>query len=419
MGGDFAMYIMQAKALLNGTTTDLYFQNKYFMDNSDALIGPYLYPEGFPALLAIIYKYLGLNFIAMKVVCSLFLSGTIILLYVMFRHAFKNRIYLFCFLSLVSFHYYLFSFSNNILADLPFLFVSILCLSFMQKSYTPHITLLPLGLIAAALLKSAGIILTVLYFLICLKDRPGKKKWLPLFIAVSFLFIQKIFYINGEANHLEWFKRMNLHGIAGNLLYYGKQLCYVFCSKAYLFPLSLLGLGIAVYGIIKAKDHILLVIYIFLNMAVCIAWPGKQGLRLIMPVIPFLLFFFVKGIKAVPNKKAALVSLGAFFAVVLVQDIEAIIKIRQNDTNECFNTEAKQLYAYIGQNTSTKDSFIFLDPRVLYFFTGRISVQKNNEKEMLSCKPRYILDFKDAERHNPKLKKVFSSKNYTLYKVNE
>jgi hypothetical protein len=51
-GDDFAQYIEQARAI-NNHSLDSYLQiNRYAMDHSDHVVGPYLSPNGFPLLIA-------------------------------------------------------------------------------------------------------------------------------------------------------------------------------------------------------------------------------------------------------------------------------------------------------------------------------------------------------------------------------
>lgn len=71
---DFALYISQTQALLEGNTKDLLKANYFAMERSYAHVGPYIYPSGFPILLVPIYLIFGLNFWVLKVYCLLFWS---------------------------------------------------------------------------------------------------------------------------------------------------------------------------------------------------------------------------------------------------------------------------------------------------------------------------------------------------------
>src|SRR5436190_24345903 len=50
--GDDALYIEQARALIDGSIDKLYELNKYSTDHAFRIQGPYLYPMGFPIMLS-------------------------------------------------------------------------------------------------------------------------------------------------------------------------------------------------------------------------------------------------------------------------------------------------------------------------------------------------------------------------------
>ena len=73
-GGDFALYLNQAQALNQGELSALYQSNHFTVEKSDRLIGPYLYPMGYPLLLSPVIALIGLNFYWLKVYTSYFFT---------------------------------------------------------------------------------------------------------------------------------------------------------------------------------------------------------------------------------------------------------------------------------------------------------------------------------------------------------
>jgi len=67
-GDDFAGYLMQAKALLNGTPLQELEINARAMAASDWRAGPDAYPWGYPALLALVIATLGPGLATLKTV---------------------------------------------------------------------------------------------------------------------------------------------------------------------------------------------------------------------------------------------------------------------------------------------------------------------------------------------------------------
>ena len=59
-GDDFALYLHQAQCWVDGGMDVLATENKDCMDASDGLLGPYLYPQGFPLFLSFFIRLFGL-----------------------------------------------------------------------------------------------------------------------------------------------------------------------------------------------------------------------------------------------------------------------------------------------------------------------------------------------------------------------
>lgn len=71
-GDDYAQYISQARAMVDGTVNEFVSDNEYIINNSSNLLGAVTYPWGLPCILAFMMK-LGLDsvfaFHMMEVMC--------------------------------------------------------------------------------------------------------------------------------------------------------------------------------------------------------------------------------------------------------------------------------------------------------------------------------------------------------------
>jgi hypothetical protein len=80
-GDDFASYIMQAVALVEGRPSDFVRANTFTIDRSTVVLGPYAYPWGYPLLLAPLYAARGVDFGAFKSLNLVSLGLTMVLSY--------------------------------------------------------------------------------------------------------------------------------------------------------------------------------------------------------------------------------------------------------------------------------------------------------------------------------------------------
>ena len=67
-GDDFSAYIMQAASLIQGELHNFIEENTFTIQESSRVLGPVIYPWGYPLLIAPIYAAFGLNLMAFKAV---------------------------------------------------------------------------------------------------------------------------------------------------------------------------------------------------------------------------------------------------------------------------------------------------------------------------------------------------------------
>ena len=85
-GDDFALYLRQAKGLVEGHVGDVLADNRFTVDNSSwSTFSPYSYPWGFPLLLAPFYAWRGLDYGVFKVLEAAFFAGFLYVLSLILR----------------------------------------------------------------------------------------------------------------------------------------------------------------------------------------------------------------------------------------------------------------------------------------------------------------------------------------------
>jgi hypothetical protein len=88
-GDDFALYIGQARGLVRGTVAQVVTDNRYSVQNSGTTtFSAYVYPWGFPILLAPWYLMFGIDYAKFKLLEALCLVGAVLA----FRHLLKARL---------------------------------------------------------------------------------------------------------------------------------------------------------------------------------------------------------------------------------------------------------------------------------------------------------------------------------------
>src|SRR5437867_7733666 len=122
-GDDFASYIMQAGSILSGRTREFVEHNSFTIFESSSQTGPVAYPWGYPLILSPIYAIKGINPLALKSPGLCFYAGFLVCLYFLVNSRLTRAESLLV-VSLFAFNPLLIQFLDQILSDIPFLFLS-------------------------------------------------------------------------------------------------------------------------------------------------------------------------------------------------------------------------------------------------------------------------------------------------------
>ena len=124
-GDDFAAYIMQAKSILGWNMETFIDSNTFTITKSSYQIGPVAYPWGFPLMLTPVYALTGLSPIALKLPGLIAYLAFLLIFFLFINRHFSLTESLLA-VSLFAFNPKLLHFLDNILSDIPFLFLSTL-----------------------------------------------------------------------------------------------------------------------------------------------------------------------------------------------------------------------------------------------------------------------------------------------------
>jgi hypothetical protein len=390
---DFALYLSQTQALLEGNTTDLLRANYFAMEHSYAHVGPYLYPSGFPILLLPIYALFGLNFWALKVYCLLFFVASLPLIYRISKQLNCSTNQALSITLLVAFNYHFIRFSDHVLSDLPFLFFSLFSYYQIQKANLKNpikAVLLGLLIFFSYNIRDIGITLLPCLFIYQWQAYKKDKKpsffmlLLPYFAFISLWIIRWYSSPSAPSKQLSLLSETSLEIILNNAYYYSLLIGnYFLIFKGIPLGIQWLVSGVFVslllFGMYKkGREQPALFIYFSATIGIYFIWISFQGMRFLFSILPFLVYFIIEGIKALPisfNVRRFLV-LGLILTS-LVQSLFISYYYWNTDTNEAYSSEMQQIYQYIQAKTPKDALIVFHKPRALRLFTNRNSVQKN------------------------------------------
>ncbi len=440
LGGDFSLYISQAKAILEGTSEALFEVNRYSMNSSDIILGPDFYPPGYPLILSIIYYFSGLNFRLLKLPGIFFFLLTIFILFKYLRPLDLTYSLKLLILFLFAFNPFIISGSHHIIADIPF---TCLCLGFMfQLSYhyrlkRPITTYLSIGIVlsAACLIRTAGLILipTLIGYHLCIiwRKRPSiiitEALTPPIFVLIPVIitfFLSRLLYPSVGGAYLDYFSFIQPDTIMRHIQYYSR-IIFLYAGNAgwiiYAISLPLISYGIYMSGRSFIPELIFCVLYI----SMLIIWPFTDGLRFLFPVFPFLFLFFAVGLRDLAyslgsGKHLYFLNKGIQY-LLLPAIISVFLYFLCRNVNDNFeftfgNKPSREMFAFIEKYTSVNEHIVFSKPRVMYLFTGRTCIALSDPETIQSYPASFYVHLRISDPPTS-LTEVYRNKEYIIYRL--
>lgn len=440
-GGDFAFYIHQAKALVEGTTAQLGELASFRVENSTSqeMVGPASYPWGFPLLLSPVYALFGLSLLPMKVLMLAFIVGIQVMTFLLLRRRLP------CFwVALIAFlmgiNPVFFQMKNSIISDLPFCFLVLCALVLIQRVAIDRRLLLGavldqvlLGLVIlfAVMTRTHGLALIATLALVQAsevwhwrEDLSFRKTWralkrirpvslLPYLTFAVGLAAAKASLPGEEASYLAS-GHFDYGGVRDFLVLVAFNVAYYAWLPSKFLDLSTLGtvvhiavlLPLALLGVYRrlVPDR-LLVIFAAFHMAVLLVFPWHD-FRFILPVLPIYLYFAVVGaiagqdllarrvprLAAMPGLAAVIfLALAVYFATDTAVRWAALAGERGPVMAGPYRAESLELFDFVRNSTPDSAVFNFMKPRVLTLYTGRRAILALEPDEVVDGRSDYLL----------------------------
>jgi len=409
-GDDFASYIMQAESLISGSPHEFYEKNSFTINNSDTVLGPIVYPWGYPIILSIFLFLFNINLLALKIPNFIFFVLFLLTFYKLLSQRLSQTEKLLL-ISIITFNPHFLLFHDNILSDIPFLFFSTISIYFIDRTIrknflfsSPWLNSIFLGFLIffSTFIRTIGIVLLFTYFVCQFYLVARNKKWtknikkelipflMPYLIFAFFWIISSLIFPSGESSYRLTYNSslINLLDvIRGNFNYYFNLLSDFFSgipvrSTFYGFLLAFFVLGI-IYRF--TKDY-LFVFFSVIYIGILTIWPAQQGLRFIFPIIPFFIYFSFQGMKqTISNINTIKLKVGVrfnyiFWIIILMVFLGKsssffIANLNAGRSIEGpFDKFSMETYNFIKEQTSEDSIIVFHKPRIMRMMTTRNTV---------------------------------------------
>jgi len=384
---DFSQYIHHAVNIADGTP---YAATGYIYNPHNPGIGPRTYPPGFPLLLVPGIKVFGLDFRPMKVLVIGFFVGALLVIVALFGGDLPPP-HLAALVLVIGLNPFFWEFKDQVLSDIPFLFFVLLSLYLFKRARAAdgserRVAMLAVLAGAAAYASYAtrvlGIVLVPCFIAhdLMRTRRIGRETLLAGGTFVALAGAQYLFWIR-DSSYLDPFTG-GVAGVGQSTVAYLRSLSTLWengYSDAVRKGAFVAASVLAAVGYARSLRRDVAVIQLFpwLYVAPVIAWPSFQGIRFLIPLIPFYFYYGLLGIQemdaAVERRwgRKHLV-LATLLAGVGVSYAGRYSTLSFGPLAEGISKpESVQLFEFVRDSTAPTDVLVFSRPRALALFTGR------------------------------------------------
>ncbi|MFN0111087.1 MAG: hypothetical protein ACKVZH_19675 [Blastocatellia bacterium] len=390
-GDDFSVYLQHAQNIAQGAP---YSASSYLY--LPPYVGPDSYPPIFPLLLTPVVWLFGVNFTAMKVVNILAFAAALLLLIQIVKDSLPVT-WQVALVALVGFNPYFWNFKDNVVSEVPFLVTAYLSIWLVQRFYESGVTgwakfgyVLATGIsfYLAYGTRSIGLVLLpclALYDLI--RNRKPTLFAAGVVVVTIVLAVFQSYLLRSDRNYVEMVQPGSenffynwMIFILKNTVLYTTSLTEIWDNGYAKIPrlgLTIVMSGLAIIGYATQLRKRITFVEIFVGaytVSIVIV-PMTGGLRYLLPVVPFYVFYSLQGIRALPMIKPLRRRLVTAIAVFIVVAYVA------NYSKHSFGVmpdgiakaEAVEFFDYVNRQTTERDVIIFSKPRALALFTGKKS----------------------------------------------
>ncbi len=394
-GDDFSMYIQHARNIVAGekynTTGHIYLP---------PYIGPDSYPPVYPLMLAPVLWLFGESLTAMKVELALLFMLALFLLVKCVKDVLPVN-WQVVLVALVGLNPYFWTQKDNVRSEIPFFAATFLSIYLVRKSYEAFESgatgKVKLGYVLATGVsfylaygtRSIGLVLLpslVLYDLI------RRRKWfvpswyvvgvaavLFALVAVQYVLLRsdrayaEIVMVESGSFLRDWMRFILL-----NVPRYLSSLTQIWDNGYSEWPrigLTLAMTGLAAVGFLAqvVKKITFIELFVLLYTVSVLIVPMDGGVRYLLPVVPFYIFYSLQGLRALPEWKGfQKLAIGSVAVAVLATYAVGFTRYDMEEIpNGVTSKEAVEFFDYVKRQTAENDVIIFTKPRALALYTGR------------------------------------------------
>ncbi len=448
-GDDWALYMLQGKAILNHDVHGIVQQNAFATRESAQPPGPVAYPWGLPLLLALEGSLFSFDLQVFKLFNILFFLLLVVAIFWLARRFLTDAEAL-ATACMFAFNPVLLHYCNHILTEIPFTLTSVCAFIAMEnrdsRGRSRVLSLLATGTLAfmAFTLRINGVLVLAAATAREFLPGPDQKGWhRPTVTALLFPYISfgvlyaiwSIVFPGGGDGHLRMLRTVSVDTLITNALTYPVSLFDFFTGGHRSAVLAIIFGPLVILGAIKDwRRTAHLSVYGLLTLALYFVWPSGQGYRFMIPVTPVLVILMMLGLDAFAHWKtagkvgpmaASLVQYGVPILFLVVASVLVGTGRLPKEKWNPYDQSSSEMFQWVRINTSDDAVIAFFKPRAMHLLGERICltampVDVRKASYLVYTKERIwnegqpsLQQYQQAAELTP----AFENRNFVIYRV--
>lgn len=379
-GDDFAMYIAHARNLATGVD---YSATGYLYNPLVPNVGPRAYPPGYPALLAPLYRVVGLDLHAFKVLQVMLFMAWLVLAGLLVARDLGQRTAL-VIVALFAASPWFFGFTDSVGSDVAF---AVGCLGVIlvadgraRDRFDANAALLAFMIFAAASVRTVGIVLLAALLVTDLvQARRLRRGTAGVGLLAGAALVAEKAIMGGERSYLDQLTPGLARVVASNVREYAGALTTLWSADLWLRADKVLAIVLILLAAKGAMSRWRSITnhdaFTALYLGVILLWPSNQGGRFLVPLVPALALYVATALRDLVERapilglvRSGLVAvLLAFFALGHARAARGLLREGIGDPRFL------QCTAFLAETSPANARVVFRKPRLLSLLSGRAS----------------------------------------------
>ncbi len=428
-GADYAWNWAQAISLLQGTSSEIAAMGEFrIREMKNLIVGPAVYPWGYPTILAIGHAIWGHNVMAMKIYMLGFYFGG----FAIFYHLIRSRISTVSaagILAVIAFGPNFFDEKDNLRSEAPFLLFFMLAIFMMARQSRDRDNndlgrniLIGLVIFLAYWTRSHGIVL--LAPLLIAQILHKRFSIIPFFVfaagvGLTYLLPGDTSYVG--TGHFDGLFEKPVDTVWRNaVFYFARPGAYFNASGFFLLAISVVVYGLALYGAFtRRKEDLILLVACAAYVSILIIYPYRQ-MRFLFPIMPFIFYFACHGLRF--GRIQDITTTATAATCILI----SLVKWTGDrpPIEGPYTPEAIAFFDYV-RSTAPDSIFLFWKPRSLSFYGKRAAIMRTDT----ACPANYVAVYTPPGRQDSALRNsvlgkfasgppLFENNRFKVHKTN-